>query len=53
MQDFHQPLHGLIRRLKEFLQPLKDAKPTSTSANGAMLPTSRWQGENRNEFNLK
>jgi len=22
LQDFHQPLHGLIRRLKEFLQPL-------------------------------
>jgi Rad3-related DNA helicase len=25
LQDFHQPLHGLIRRLKEFLQPPKDA----------------------------
>jgi hypothetical protein len=23
LQDFHQPLHGLIRRLKEFLQPPK------------------------------
>jgi hypothetical protein len=21
LQDFHQPLHGLIRRLKEFLRP--------------------------------
>jgi hypothetical protein len=21
LQDFHQPLHGLIQRLKEFLQP--------------------------------
>jgi hypothetical protein len=25
LQDFHQPLHGLIRRLREFLQPLKEA----------------------------
>jgi len=25
LQDFHQPLHGLIRWLKEFLQPPKDA----------------------------
>jgi len=24
LQDFHQPLHGLIRRLKEFLQSLPD-----------------------------
>jgi hypothetical protein len=35
LQDFHQPLHGLIRRLKEFLQPLKEA---TRSLHGFIQP---------------
>ena len=30
LQDFHQPLHGLIRRLKEFLQRLPNHTETAT-----------------------
>jgi hypothetical protein len=42
LQDFHQPLHGLIRRLKDFLQLLK---PPSAPANGAMSSAFRSRGD--------
>jgi hypothetical protein len=37
LQDFHQPLHGLIRRLKEFLQPPKDAHQPSVGFHQSLL----------------
>jgi hypothetical protein len=37
LQDFHQPLHGLIRGLKEFLQPLPKLLRHRADARGQRI----------------
>jgi hypothetical protein len=52
LQDFHQPLHGLIRRLKEFLQRLPNYTDTASMAAADQrvgqcsdVVSTRWQGK--------
>ena len=41
LQDFHQPLHGLIRRLKKFLQSLEVGEAIITKLNGKGICVSQ------------
>jgi hypothetical protein len=43
LQDFHQPLHGLIRRLKKFLQRLPDYAETATMPAARLVAFSHFR----------